>query len=225
MKRPATWLVALAIVALVVGVGTFFLINHKEEPTSVTQFTGQDHTINGEAAPVASSEMAASTRRLVGASNAYGWNWDHPVKVYDGTNNPKWRVADAAAVWDKASNLTVVMVSTAEEADIVVTEGDANAMCGTMEVIIGCGDTQVANGEPVHGTIIMTAGFGNGSYLDTLYGGTIHEFGHTFGFGHAPAPMTNADSVMGVPIPISCGGGCARTTLTQYDRMGLRQMY
>jgi hypothetical protein len=159
----------------------------------------------------------------VAVSNIYGWRWNKTVTVFDGTGNPRWDVPGAAKKWSVAG-LTVVMTLDEASADIVVTQGDANAMCGTSEPIIGCGDTTVdSNGQPAQGRIIMSANYADWVYIDTLVGGTVHEMGHTVGFGHAPLP--NSESVMGVPISVSCGGGCARTTLSSYDNKAMRQLY
>ena len=87
--------------------------------------------------------------------------------------------------------------------------------------IIGCGNTTVVAGEPVHGTVVMNEDFATWIYSGPLIGGTLHELGHVLGFGH-PAGLTNADSVMGVPIPAN---NTARTTLSSFDRGGVRLAY
>lgn len=226
------WLAA-AVVALVVLVTVVIVIvvrNQRVNPSPDPNATvaTEDFKVNGE--PAKSGQVLGEKGAGVKAgpeapSNVYGWNWDHPVTVWDGTGDPEWRVADAAALWSK-NGPQLTMVATEAEADIVVVQGDANAFCGMDPSVnmIGCGGADVVNGEPVHAKIVMNAYWAGWDYKDTLFGGTIHEFGHTLGYGHPPN-LTNAESVMGVPIPVACGGGCARTKLSQFDNAGLRYLY
>lgn len=157
--------------------------------------------------------------------NSYGWAWDHDVSVCDNTGQPVWDVSGAVAKWS-VQGLKAHMVTDCSTADVVVDVGDANTFCGTAQTIIGCGgaDVDTVTGKPYHGHVMMNASWSGWVYTDTLVGGTVHELGHVFGFGH-PNGLTNADSIMGVPIPTSCSPVCARTVLSSYDKGGLRAVY
>ena len=172
-----------------------------------------------DAAPLA--VVGSAPIKTAPGSNAYGWTWDHPVAVYDGTGNPRWDVAGAVGKWS-LYGLRLHLTSNAAAADVTVTQGDANALCATTAAVIGCTDTTVTGGRPVHSVVVMARQYAGWPYWQTLAGGMLHELGHAVGFGHAPAPMSNADSVMGVPIPLGC---CARTRLSSYDRGGVRLAY
>ena len=162
----------------------------------------------------------AQTARVQPGSNWYGWNWDHTVTVYDGTKSTRWDVAGAVQKWS-VQGLRVVLTSDPVFADVTVTTGDMQTLCGSgLDSIIGCGNTTVVAGEPVHGTVVMNEDWATWIYSGPLIGGTLHELGHVLGFGH-PA-LTNADSVMGVPIP---SNNTARTTLSSFDRGGVRLAY
>ena len=153
-------------------------------------------------------------------NSAYGWNWDGLVEVYDATGNPVWDVPGAVAKWHKAG-INVVITTNRANAEIVVEQGDANAFCNSTNIIIGCGGSDIdANNEPYQGKAVMSQDWADWPYTETQRGGTVHELGHTLGFGH-PAGLTNADSVMAVPIPTSG----ATEVLTPYDKSGVRYLY
>ena len=165
--------------------------------------------------------QAAQTARVQPGSNWYGWNWDHIVTVYDGTKSTRWDVAGAVQKWS-VQGLRVVLTRDPVFADVTVTTGDMQTLCGSgLDSIIGCGSTTVVAGEPVHGTVVMNEDYATWIYSGPLIGGTLHELGHVLGFGH-PAGLTNADSVMGTPIPAN---NTARTTLSSFDRGGVRLAY
>lgn len=174
---------------------------------------GQGMMLEALAAAAIALSPAADT-----PTDWYGWNWDHSVSVYDGTGNPIWDVDGAVRTWSM-HGLDLYMTDD-PNADIVVTQGDANAACGTAASIIGCAEARVVDGEPVSGWVVMSDRYADWP-TEYVSGGTRHEFCHVVGFGH-PAGLTNEDSVCGVPIDIN---GHATMRLTQYDKEQLRLAY
>ena len=148
----------------------------------------------------------------------YGWDWNETVDVLDATGNPVWDVRGAVAKWAKVG-FPVRLTTDETAADVVVTQGDANTMCGMTASIIGCTDTTVVNGEPVSARIVMSSKWVGWGYTETQRGGLMHEMSHALGWTHA-AGYTNADTVTGVPIP-SKG---ARTDLSRLDRAAVRSL-
>lgn len=107
---------------------------------------------------------------------AYGWRWQQPVVlVFDGTNDPIFKVSEAVREWDDTGQLNAEMTNNPALADIVVSVDNGMGY-------VGLASWTVENNVATYCDIKLNQTY---NYMPKVQEhGTIHEFGHCFGLAH-----------------------------------------
>lgn len=167
-------------------------------------------------------------RSLTGGE-VYGWSWNHPVTVYDGTFSQFWDTAEVIRQWDRATPLSITQTSDPATADIVINEVDV-VYCGstTGSVTTGCAYQEpeymgFVDNHPTLQCRIELPTFVGANYLAAEMM-ALHEVGHCLGLMHVYQPLTkngNPASVMVTPMD----SNNYLTRPTSYDKANLALLY
>lgn len=146
--------------------------------------------------------LYANAAPATAAVTGLGFRWAGTVRVYDGTNDPAWKISEAAAEWSKNTGVTLTMTTDPTSAQIVVYEVDqftSTNAGGALGVAYFPSSTDgVATGQ----CRIELASWLPGIYPRTAEHTGIHEAGHCLGLAHN---VTAKRTVMATSVQLGYG--------------------